>query len=90
MIEEACISCRAMGRELEDALILEAIRGMAVLDGCDRIIFRARSGPRNQPAFKWLSRLANNREVVEEGDYPVPIGRLVDFVPPDGIFLSKE
>lgn len=90
MVEEVCISCRAMGRELEDALILEAIRGMVVLDGCDHIIFRAQSGPRNQPAFEWLSRLVHNGNVVEEGDHPVPIGRLVDFVPPDGVLLNKE
>jgi len=90
MVEELCISCRAMGRRLEDALILEAIRGMAVLDGCDRIIFRARSGPRNQPAFEWLSRLIDNGKVVEDGDHPVPVGWLVDFVTPDGVLLNKE
>lgn len=90
MVEEVCISCRAMGRELEDALILEAIRGMVVLDGCDHIIFRAQSGPRNAPAFEWLSRLIHNGNVVEEGDHPVPIGRLVDFVQPDGVLLNKE
>jgi len=90
MVEEVCISCRALGRGLEDALILEAIRGMAIVDGCDCIMFHAQLGPRNQPAFNWLTELLNNGKEVEEGVHSIPVKWLVDFVPPDGILQNKE
>ncbi|MBK9162180.1 MAG: HAD-IIIC family phosphatase [Nitrosomonadales bacterium] len=87
MIEELCISCRAMGRQLEDTLILEALRGMPVLSGCTDIVFCARVGPRNQPAFAWLSRMLDNDKIIEDGFYPVPVVRLSNFASPEGISL---
>lgn len=90
IVEELCISCRAMGRQLEDALILEALRGMPVLNDCADLVFRVRTGPRNRPAFEWLARMADNGKAVEDGAYLVPIERLRNFIPPDGISLIKE
>src|SRR4029079_2127118 len=34
MVEEVCISCRAMGRKLEDTIVIMAIRGMMIFNGC--------------------------------------------------------
>lgn len=90
VIEELCISCRAMGRQLEDALILAAIRDMPVFAGCSEVVFRVQHGPRNQPALDWLSRLLCSDTRPEPGLHAIPAERLQDFVPPDGIVLIKK
>jgi FkbH-like protein len=56
-VEELTISCRALGRGLEDLMIGAALQG-ALGDGVGRVdlIFRHRAGPRNQPARSWLTR----------------------------------
>jgi FkbH-like protein len=54
LIDEICISCRALGRQIESVFITEAIRGMTVNDDISRVSVFFRSGPRNQPALNWL------------------------------------
>lgn len=58
-VEEVCISCRALGRDLEDLLVLGAIRA-AMPDNSPRSIELCYAqGPRNEPARKWLQRLVS-------------------------------
>ena len=90
VIEELCISCRAMGRQLEDTMILAAIREMPLFAGCRVVSFQVRHGPRNQPALDWLARLLRNDARPEPGLHPIPARSLQDFVPPDGITLIRE
>ena len=55
VFEEICISCRALGRQLEDLFITAGVSGM--LNQSDRIqtlVFPFQEGPRNQPAKGWL------------------------------------
>jgi FkbH-like protein len=85
-ILELAISCRALGRRLEDLMVAEAVR--AVLAGlpASRIEFLHRTGPRNKPAREWLARLtgrmlpAEGRAAAQEAllkisarDYPVTV-----------------
>ena len=90
VIEELCISCRALGRQLEDAMILEAVRQMPLFAGCREVAFRVRQGPRNQPALDWLKRLLRNDTQPGPGLHPVPAGVVQGFVPPDGVTLIRE
>ena len=90
VIEELCISCRAMGRQLEDTLILAAIRDMPLFAGCREVALHVRHGPRNQPALDWLARLLRNDTRPEPGLHSIPAKLLLDFAPPDGITMSKE
>jgi FkbH-like protein len=54
VVDDLCISCRAMGRFLEDAIVAEALR-VAVGDGGVRSVrFAHKPGPRNAPARAWL------------------------------------
>ncbi len=55
-IPELCISCRAMGRDLEDSIIFGALHAMAIFTGCHSVAFHATQGPRNMPALDWLAR----------------------------------
>lgn len=63
LVEEFCISCRALGRDLEDVMALEAIRSASnALEGIRRLMFRPVVGPRNQPARDWLARFGGEVE----------------------------
>ncbi len=56
-IKDACISCRALGRRLEHAIVLGAIQRMDCFRQCTSVIFSFEHGPRNEPALKWLAEL---------------------------------
>jgi FkbH-like protein len=60
IIEELCVSCRALGRSLEDIMIGSALELAALeLGGCfSGIQFTYSFGPRNQPALRWLAKLS--------------------------------
>jgi FkbH-like protein len=72
-VEEWVIRCRALGRELEDAMAVSALS--AVTKQAKVAWFDYRTGPRNAPAREWLARLAGCALDVE-GRAPVPISRL--------------
>ncbi len=90
VIEELCISCRALGRQLEDTFILASIREMPLFVGCSEVMFRVQHGPRNQPARDWLTRTLRRDTRLEPGLYPVLAELFQQFMPPDGITLIKK
>jgi len=61
-VEEICISCRALGRGIEDVLVTEALAGIARRASNVRdFVFRLVDGPRNAPARDWLERFTAGR-----------------------------
>ena len=58
-IEEVCISCRALGRRLEDNMLTHALRLFAGEQPPSRIAFDVSKGPRNEPARRWLAQYLN-------------------------------
>jgi FkbH-like protein len=76
IVEEVAISCRALGRGVEDLIVAEALRGALGSTQPDRIRFAFRQGPRNGPARTWLERLAG--EPVSEPGVDVAWSRLAD------------
>jgi FkbH-like protein len=85
-IRELAISCRALGRRLEDLMIAEAVRAVRAELPATRVQFCHRIGPRNAPARDWLARwvgqgLASEGRVeahhslsrVSPADYPVAV-----------------
>jgi len=87
IIDEVAISCRALGRRLENSIILGAI--VAALDGTDvdHLSFSPVVGPRNEPALSWLGNLA---PTMIEGKYVVPTSVLRSFEFPRGIGVTIE
>ena len=59
IVDELAISCRALGRDLENVMIAAAVN--ALMDGwpCRRLEFCYGTGPRNAPARDWLSKLSD-------------------------------
>ena len=74
VVEEVAISCRALGRGVEDVIVTEGLRGALGPSLPDRVHFAFHAGPRNGPARAWLERIAG-RAVGEEG-LTVPWARL--------------
>ena len=58
VVEELCISCRALGRHLETLMILGALLHASSERPVTSVSFRYSTGPRNQAALKWLSAYA--------------------------------
>lgn len=90
LVEELCVSCRAMGRQLEDSILLLALRQMPIFTDCEEVAFRVQHGQRNQPALKWLARLLKTQEAPSPGLHVIPADLLRGFVATDGISLIQE
>lgn len=90
MVLELCISCRAMGRSLEDNIILTALCQMSIFAGCEEVIFLVKHAPRNQPALNWLSQLLGAEGLPLPGLHAISADRLKCFVPADGVTLIQS
>ena len=66
LITEVCISCRAMGRNLEDTIIFTSIKNMDIFKNLKTVTFNIKQGPRNQPAINWLKKLTKQSVHNEE------------------------
>ncbi len=75
-VEEIALSCRALGRQIEDVMIREALAGIAARHPEIReILFSFQAAPRNAPARQWLARFTGAEPA--PGDAPgVPRIRL--------------
>lgn len=57
-IDDLCISCRALGRKLEDVMVAGAVRCATAGGGDFRFLrLQPMNGPRNGPALEWLAKL---------------------------------
>ena len=81
-IENMALSCRALGRGVEDSL-LAYTRGRALAAGCTRVAVHAARGPRNQQVLEYLdnsgfARVADSEKAVlfeiatADADWPWP------------------
>ena len=67
-VDEVCVSCRALGRGLEDLLVLGAVRA-GFEDGFTpaALYVSYAVGPRNGPALQWLRRITGEPLDEEKG-----------------------
>ncbi|MGB8065432.1 MAG: HAD-IIIC family phosphatase [Candidatus Sulfotelmatobacter sp.] len=54
VIDEICVSCRALGRNVENPMIALALAPTIEQNRLRNIVFKWREGPRNLPARMWL------------------------------------
>jgi FkbH-like protein len=88
-IEELCVSCRALGRKLEDTIILGGIQQMPIFAGCNQFGFKVEHAPRNQPALNWLVNLLDLPGPPDPGIYYFSAQTVAQFVPPVGITILR-
>jgi FkbH-like protein len=76
-VDVIAVSCRALGRRLEDTMLTQALRLLAADRPVARIAFAVEDGPRNQPARGWLeSYLADCGERIDERAFAMPVAAL--------------
>lgn len=75
-VDELCVSCRALGRRLEDSMVTKALMLMAGNAAPRHVRFALRKGPRNAPAREWLARYANRVLEDDSHDIEVPFARV--------------
>lgn len=90
VVNEICISCRAMGRKLENDIILGALLNMPIFNGCSEVAFVVIKGPRNLPAIEWLTVLMNFNSDIESGTYIVKASVIENYSMTEGINFIKE
>jgi FkbH-like protein len=62
VVEELTISCRAMGRRLEDLIVARMLVSGPLFAGTETVRFTVAEGPRNQPARDWLAAFVDGPE----------------------------
>lgn len=67
VVDEICISCRALGRRLETVIVGAALRRGAAVLGTRTIAFAYARGPRNAPARAWLEAALGRALPSEQG-----------------------
>jgi FkbH-like protein len=67
LIEEICISCRALGRDIESVMIARALAPIMDQHGLSTVGFTFRQGPRNQPARTWLTTFSGTADIPDHG-----------------------
>lgn len=88
-VDELCISCRALGRKLENTIIFLALRASPLFAGCRRVEFRYDAGPRNQPARDWLAIAAGQAGLDgEAGTLRLDASVAAGFEPAAGVLLD--
>jgi FkbH-like protein len=65
VIREICISCRALGRHLEDIMIGCVLDRAIDLLATKTVIFKYQKAPRNDPALKWLQQFTKVSDITE-------------------------
>ncbi|MGX5660650.1 HAD-IIIC family phosphatase [Castellaniella ginsengisoli] len=89
VVKELCISCRALGRQLEDMIVLASLRGMRLFEGCRQVRFSVVEGPRNQPARNWLGELVDRFGGARAGG-DLEVEAFMRFAPLSGVTLVQE
>jgi FkbH-like protein len=67
IIDEVCISCRALGRNVESPMIALALAPVIDRYGLRDVVFKFREGPRNVPARMWLMSFTGVQDIANEG-----------------------
>jgi FkbH-like protein len=63
VIDEICVSCRALGRNVENPMIALALAPVVEQKRLHSIVFKWRQGPRNMPARMWLESFTGIHQV---------------------------
>jgi FkbH-like protein len=79
-VEELCISCRALGRQLENLIVAQMLVSQPIFEGADVVVFSFMDGPRNGLARTWLGDFTGRSvpPAAERIGIPVTARRIVE------------
>ncbi len=67
LLQEVCISCRALGRQLEDIVLAQSIQIMLAQQEQCIVAATYKKAERNSPALKWLQQHSNDHLDTHDG-----------------------
>jgi FkbH-like protein len=67
VVDEICISCRALGRNVESPMIALALAPIMERYGLRDVVLKFRQGLRNLPARTWLTDFTGARDIPNDG-----------------------
>lgn len=86
-LQEMTVSCRALGRNLENIMLLKMFElANQHLNGNGKILINYKKGPRNMPAMNWLRDLTK-QTLLEEGQILYDIPKNINT---EGLRISEE
>ena len=56
-IDDVCISCRALGREIEDTLVFEPIKKICRKNNLKNVVIKFKVGEKNEPAINYIKSI---------------------------------
>jgi FkbH-like protein len=71
VIDEICVSCRALGRNVENPMIALALAPIIGQNRLRNVVFKWREGPRNLPARMWLEGFTGMHELPDHATVTV-------------------
>ncbi|MEP7063566.1 MAG: HAD-IIIC family phosphatase [Betaproteobacteria bacterium] len=84
-VEEIVVSCRALGRRLEDVMLTRALQLMAEGRAPTQVVFVVQQGARNSPAREWVARYSGNDSLPASCRIAIPIARVAVRTPSTAI-----
>jgi FkbH-like protein len=87
-LDEVCVSCRALGRRMEDAMLSHALRLMGGAQPPTRVWVAIADGPRNGPAREWLRRHADDDVPFDGGRVAIAFERMVARPTPGAVHVE--
>ena len=91
VVDELFMSCRVLGRGLEDAIIFGALERLAESGSAGSVSLSWVRGPRNEPALSWLSRHRALDEDAEGGTVRFDRAALrAAAEPPSGVSVDDQ
>lgn len=87
LVDEVAISCRALGRKIESAIVLGAINSAVAERQVSDFQFSVTEGPRNGPARAWLDSLEN---YTESRVVKVAANKVEEFEFPEGVKVEVK
>ena len=84
-VKDLCISCRALGRGLENAIIGKALEIFGRKNECQDISFHPKVGLKNAPARRWLSELFVGEAIDRELSIGIGFQKLLEIDIPKGL-----
>jgi len=81
VVDEICISCRALGREIEAVILLESLQKMMHLSATDTAIIKLTRGPKNAPAVACLEAVfrPDGQQDSDHGEYSCGAQQLLNI-----------
>jgi FkbH-like protein len=89
-VEEMAVSCRALGRRLEDGMLTQALRLMADGRAPARVAFDVSEGPRNGPARQWLAAYTGHDLAADARSVSMPFAAVDAKIVSDVVAVSVK